>query len=182
MSYGTLSGYTQCLFFPSEDCAVSFSRIGSLVIHGVGAACSWALADVCVCACGHEHELFVEVVLPEKLFCLVLVGGEAHVASYAVTGYEDVTAIFALEDDFAVSAVDDAELRQVSLVFCVCVIDESMGRCMHWQACGEVDDAECLAVWDVACSVGFCLIDSEVVKFGIAAIAPVLVEGEERKA
>ena len=47
-------------------------------------------------ASGHEHELLVEVVLPEELLGLALVRGETHVASYAIASHEHIASVLAL--------------------------------------------------------------------------------------
>ena len=52
---------------------------------------------------------------------------------------------------------------------------------MHGQSCGEVDDAESLAVWYVLAAVSLCLVHGEVVEDSVAAILSLLVEGEERE-
>ena len=131
---------------------------------------------------GHEHELPVKVVLPEELLGTVGLGGEAHVTGDAVARHEDIAAVKALEAYLALPAVDEAELGEETLVGGVGIIDEAVGRGVHGQARGEVDDAERLAVRYVVAAVGLGLQDGEVVKLGITSVAPVLVEGKEREA
>ena len=130
-------------------------------------------------ACGHKHELLVEVVLPQELLSLAFVGGKSHVACYAIACHKQVSPILTLEDDLTVAAVDDAELGEVALVICARVIYKSVGSGVHGKSGGKVDDAESLSVRYVFTAVGLGLLDCEVVKQCIAAFLPLYVESEE---
>lgn len=92
-----------------EDCTILSCRIGPLEVHRVRAAGGWTLADVGVGARAHEHELMVEVILPQELFGQVDIGGETHIARQAHAADEDVAAIDALQQHLSIAAVNEAE-------------------------------------------------------------------------
>ena len=157
-------------FFPLQHGAVAAGRVGTGEVHGVGAARGGALADVAVTLQREEHEVVVEVVLPEELLGFLKVGGEAHVAGQTVAVDLDVAAVGALQGNTALAAVDDLELRQLALVAGVGVVEQAVLQGDGRAARGLVDAADGLAVGDVRAAVGARLVDGEVVELGIAAL------------
>ena len=128
----------------------------------------------------HEHELSVEVVLPEERLCLVLLGGEAHVARQSFAIDLHVSSVGTLQQHHAVALVYDSEVRQLALVARMGVVEQTVPQGDGRTVIRQVDDAEGLAVGDVLRAIGSGFLYGEVVKLGIAAVLSVLVKGEER--
>ena len=122
----------------------------------------------------------IEIVLPEELLCFAFISSETHIACNAITSHEDISAIFALENDLAIASVDDAELCLVALVVGIDIVHQAVRRSVHWLACCKVHDAECLAVWDIAAAISLGLYYSEVVELCNTSVLAILVEGKER--
>ena len=110
-------------FFPAEYRTVAACRVRSVEVHGVWASCCWTLTNVAVVAYGVEHEVLVEVVLPEEYFGFIRVVGETYVAWYSFAIYLDVLAVEAFECHHAIAAVYELELCALVLVVGVCVIE-----------------------------------------------------------
>ena len=127
----------------------------------------------------HEHELVVQIVLPEEHLGLGGVVGETHVAGQSIAGHINIAAVGTLQRHLALSAVFNAELRLHRVVALVGIVEGSVGGSHSRMLCAQVDDAERLAVWDIAGAVGLRLFHVEVVELGIAAVLTRGVEGEE---
>ena len=94
--------------FPIEYGAILAGWVGTDEVHGVGAACCWALAEVAVVLERVEHEVVIKIVLPEELggeslfaggegVGAGLVGGEADIAWESVAIDLDEAAVGTLE-------------------------------------------------------------------------------------
>ena len=97
------------LYFPAEDGTIAAGGIGTSKVHRIGAARGGALADVAMSAHGHKHKLTVEIILPHEDLGLRFVCRQADIASDAKAGTEDITAVFALEDDLPLTFIDNTE-------------------------------------------------------------------------
>ena len=97
------------LLFPAEDGAVAAGGIGTGEVHRIGTAGGGTLADVTMGAHRHEHELAIEIVLPHEDLGLLFVCRQADITSDAKAGTEDITAVFALEDDLPLTFIDNTE-------------------------------------------------------------------------
>ena len=162
-----------------EHSAIATGRIGSGIVHGIGAASGGTLADVAVVAQGEQHEVLAEIVLPEEDLCFLGISGETNIARQAVAVNFDISAVDTLQRHFPFSSVHDSELCEPALVFSACVIEQAVRVADGRTAIRQIDDAEGLAVRDVAAAVGMRLFYGEVVELGISSLFSLMVEGEE---
>ena len=70
--------------FPAEDGPIAASWIGTCEVHRIRTARGGTLAEVTVGAHGHEHELTVEIVLPEEDLGFRNIGCETDIAGNAI--------------------------------------------------------------------------------------------------
>ena len=90
----------------------------------------------------HEHELVVQIVLPKEHLGLRFIRCQAHITSNTITSTEDITTIFAPQDDLTLSFVNDTEAGQFRVVLDICIIEQPMLQGNGRLAGSEVDDAE----------------------------------------
>ena len=121
----------------------------------------------------------VEIVLPHEHLCLSLIIGQAHITCQSVACHEYVAAIGTLQNDFALSLVNDTETRLCGVVLRISVVEHPMFQSNSRFSCRQIDDTERLAVWDILASVSLGLNHSKIVELGIAALLPLTVKAEE---
>ena len=121
----------------------------------------------------------VEIVLPQELLGLLGVGGKADVARQTIAIDLQIASVGTLQGYLALTAVDDTELRQLTLVAWMGVVEHAMLRGDSGTIGGLVDDAYRLTVWDVVAAIGLWLLDGEVVELGIATLLAIDVKRKE---
>ena len=93
------------LFFPTENSPIATGWICPCEVHGIGTAGGGALAEIAVVVHREEHEIVVEVILPEECFGFGEVVGEAHIAGESVAIDLHIAAIGTLQRDKAATSV-----------------------------------------------------------------------------
>ena len=76
---------------------IAAGGVGTCEVHGVRASRRGTLPDIAVVAQREEHEVVVEIVLPQECFGLLWIGSKAHVARQTVAIDFHVTAIGTLK-------------------------------------------------------------------------------------
>ena len=84
----------------------------------------------------------IQIVLPKEHLGLRFIRCQAHITSNAIACTEDVTTIFALQDDLTLAFVNDPEAGQLRVVLGICIIEQPMLQGNGRLAGSEVDDAE----------------------------------------
>ena len=165
-----------------EHGTIATVRIWTGKIHGIRTARRGTLAQVSVILQRKEHEVVVEIVLPQECFGLLWIGSKAHVARQTVAIDFHVTAIGTLKRDAALSAVCHLEPRQTAIVAGMGIMKQAMLQRNGRTVGSLIDDADSLAVWDILATVGLGLNDGEVVELGIATLQTFMVKSKESMA
>lgn len=159
--------------------AIAAGRVGTGKIHRVWTSRSGTLPDITVVAQRKEHEVVVEIVLPQEGLSLQDVGGETHVTGQSLAVDFHITSVDALQRHNTTTPVVDDKFRRFTLVAGMGVVQQAVLECYSRISRGFVDDAERLAVRDVAAAVGTRLVNGEVIEFCKTAVLSVFVESEE---
>lgn len=104
------------LRLPMEDGSVTASWVSTSEVHAVGAARGGALAQIAMALQRQQHEVMVEVVLPQELLCVKGVCSESHIAWKTVAIDFHVATIGTLQGHTPLTTVDDAKQRLFALV------------------------------------------------------------------
>ena len=105
LAFASPSVFMLVLFFPMEDGTVAAGGVGTCEVHGIGTAGSGALAEIAVVVHREEHEIVVEVILPEECFGFGEVVGEAHITGESVAIDFHIAAIGTLQRDKTATSV-----------------------------------------------------------------------------
>ena len=147
---------------------VAAGRVCAWEVHGIRTTSGGTLAYVTMVAQRIEHEVVIQIVLPEENLGLVGVGGKTDITSQTIAVNLNVAAINAFQRHLPYATVDELELRTLALVVDAGVVKDTVRVADGRTASGLVNDAECLAVWYILTAVGHRLVNGEVIELSIA--------------
>ena len=79
----------------------------------------------------HQHELMIEVVLPEEDLRLRGIGGEAHIACQTIAGADYISAILTLENYLTLPLINHTETGLRTAVSGIGIVEQTMLQRNH---------------------------------------------------